>query len=575
LSNNNSNNNSYSNTNYEIPLKLTENLEKEDIVQKFVIDIKNNCVKLELNHKYNDQISINVPIGIIRSKKDGWILFTSKFRKDMKDFGVDPKHKLQIYSVLNDNSDLINHSDNSSISEEGEGEQQETTIEIPYSEWSIKLVEKYINLQKETLDLIPELWEPTEFTLSVRTILRIKNITLPFVGIILGPSGALKTAAVELYRNTKDTCYRDSFSAKSFVSHNSAIPKEKLVEIDLLPAIKNKLFLTPELSPTFSKKEDELNEILGIITRVLDGHGYESQSGAQGYRGYKDKHMFVWIGAAVDVPRKVHRLLGTLGPKLYFFRMKKVKKDENDYLKQAQEEKTKGDYTQKIEKIKSKMNDYSQWFDSKPFDYDTTLNDNKNEIDEKVLRLIIRLAILLKHLRGNVPVYETQESQGSNYGYTSASLEDPNRAITQLKNLARGHALSQGRTNVTMQDIPLLIKVVLSTASKERVILFDHLLENDGTLDTIDIKDHLLISKKTALKTMLELVILEIVNKLDMDSSNNNVFQIQLKEEFKWFLSDEFKQLRGNFGKEYHDEYIASKQEKEQKPSEEEEGEDI
>jgi len=144
-----------------------------------------------------------------------------------------------------------------------------------------------------------------------------------------------------------------------------------------------------------------------------------------------------------------------------------------------------------------------------------------------------------------------------------------------LKNLARGHALSQGRTNVTMQDIPLLIKVVLSTASKERVILFDHLLENDGTLDTIDIKDHLLISKKTALKTMLELVILEIVNKLDMDSSNNNVFQIQLKEEFKWFLSDEFKQLRGNFGKEYHDEYIASKQEKEQKPSEEEEGEDI
>jgi len=266
LSNNNSNNNSYSNTNYEIPLKLTENLEKEDIVQKFVIDIKNNCVKLELNHKYNDQISINVPIGIIRSKKDGWILFTSKFRKDMKDFGVDPKHNLQIYSVLNDNSDLINHSDNSSISEEGEGEQQETTIEIPYSEWSIKLVEKYINLQKETLDLIPELWEPTEFTLSVRTILRIKNITLPFVGIILGPSGALKTAAVELYRNTKDTCYRDSFSAKSFVSHNSAIPKEKLVEIDLLPAIKNKLFLTPELSPTFSKKEDELNEILGIIT---------------------------------------------------------------------------------------------------------------------------------------------------------------------------------------------------------------------------------------------------------------------------------------------------------------------
>src|SRR5215212_11051406 len=132
-----------------------------------------------------------------------------------------------------------------------------------------------------------------------------------------------------------------------------------------------------------------------------------------------------------------------------------------------------------------------------------------------------------------------------------------------------------------MQDIPLLIKVVLSTASKERIILFDHLLENDGKLDTISIKDHLIIAKKTALKTMTELTILGVTDRLEMQnnngdsSSNNNVFQIQLKEEFKWFLSDEFKQLRGNFGKEYHDEYIASKQEKEQKPSEEEEGEDI
>src|SRR5687768_6199169 len=100
----------------------------------------------------------------------------------------------------------------------------------------MKLVEKYTSLQKEILYLIPELWEPIEFTLSVRTILRIKSITLPFAGIVLGPSGGLKTATVELYRDTKDSCYRDSFSAKSFVSHNTAIPKEKLDEIDLLPA---------------------------------------------------------------------------------------------------------------------------------------------------------------------------------------------------------------------------------------------------------------------------------------------------------------------------------------------------
>jgi hypothetical protein len=589
---NNSNNNN-NNNQFEIPLILPKKLEESGIISKFCIDTNDNYVKLRLNSIYDPPVTLDVPIDIIK-QKDGWKKFTNEFKDLRKTFkNVSEDHNIWIYSAVNENGSRIrshlmqnqqqHHQQQQESDQLKEQEQQKRELEstteeqIPFSERSIKLVEKYSDLQKEILNLIPELWEPVEFTLSVRTILRIKSITLPFAGIVLGTSGGLKTATVELYRNTQDTCYRDSFSAKSFVSHNTAVPKEKLIEIDLLPAIKDKLFLTPELSPTFSKKEDELNEILGIITRVLDGHGYESQSGAQGHRGYTGKHMFVWIGAAVDIPRKVHRLLGTLGPKLYFFRLKKVEKDEKDYLKQMQDEEVKGDYIQKIEKIKSKMNDYLQWFDSRPFDYDTTINNNnKHDIEEKVLLRIIRLAILLKHLRGNVPVYETKESQGSDYGYTSASLEDPNRAITQLRNLARGHALSQGRTVVTMQDIPLLIKVVLSTASKERVILFDHLLENNGKLDTINIKDHLLISKKTALKTMTELVILEIVDRLEMENNNpynnnNNAFQIQLKDEFSWFLTDEFKKLRQDFGKEYYDEYISSKQESQQQQETEDE----
>jgi hypothetical protein len=35
------------------------------------------------------------------------------------------------------------------------------------------------------------------------------------------------------------------------------VAKEQLQEIDMLPKIKNKLFLTPELAPTFAAKEDD------------------------------------------------------------------------------------------------------------------------------------------------------------------------------------------------------------------------------------------------------------------------------------------------------------------------------
>jgi len=49
-----------------------------------------------------------------------------------------------------------------------------------------------------------------------------------------------------------------------------------------------------------------------------------------------------------------------------------------------------------------------------------------------------------------------------------AIIEDPSRAITQLRNLARGHALSKGRNYIKVEDIPMLIKVVLSTCSIEK-----------------------------------------------------------------------------------------------------------
>ena len=134
-----------------------------------------------------------------------------------------------------------------------------------------------------------------------------------------------------MFRDAPNTFYTDAFSAKAFVSHNTSVSRKELTNIDLLP--KDKVFLSPELSLTFSKKEDELVEILGILIRVLGGKGYESDTGAHGHRCYTGNYMFVWIGAGVEVTRKVHKHLSTLGPKLYFYRLSKIPKTEDDYIR--------------------------------------------------------------------------------------------------------------------------------------------------------------------------------------------------------------------------------------------------
>ncbi len=214
------------------------------------------------------------------------------------------------------------------------------------------------------------------------------------------------------------------------------------------------------------------------------------------------------------------------------------------------EELKKNNFVERKNAVKAALSDYFQWFDQCPIGK----SDVKNELikiewesskdEENALELIIRLAQLLASLRGFAVTWETKDTQGSGYAYGTPTIEHPTRAITSLANLAKGHALLEGRMHITMSDIPLLIKTVLSTAPVERVMIFDLLLNSGGELNASDIEDFLNISRPTALRTMTELKILGLVNLTQESESSNSVRTIKLKKEFEWFLSDEFKRLR-------------------------------
>ena len=174
-------------------------------------------------------------------------------------------------------------------------------------------------------------------------------------------------------------------------------------------------------------------------------------------------------------------------------------------------------------------------------------DNEKNE--ELPKRYIIKLGILLSHLRGVVTTWgDTSDSQGLDYAYALAIVEDPSRAMTQLMNLARGHALSQGRNYITMQDIPLVIKVVFSTASKERVRIYELLIEHQGKLSTSMITDSLNTSNNTAKRTMAEFKAVGLVNLGNVTTPTETGAvvekQVTLKNEFNWFLSDDFHAVR-------------------------------
>lgn len=413
-------------------------------------------------------------------------------------------------------------------------------------EWQSRLWEKYVHLKQVCSDNLPGLWDSLEFELSVQKILNIKDCTLPFAGIVLGRPSSLKTVGIDLFRKWANTYYTDNFSAKAFVSHSTAVKREELEKIDMLPKIKNNLFLTPELSPTFSKKDDDLIDVLGILTRVLDGHGYESDTGAHGHRGYNEPMMFTWVGAAVDIPYKVHKYLGTLGPKLYFLRLPNNKRSEDEYLDEIDKK-----FEEKKNRVQIALFDYLNLFercpnlqmDSKPQLQKIEWDFQKNERLAK--QYIVKLGMLLAHLRGVVPTWHTEDTDGLGYGYALATIEEPDRAITQLMNLARGHALSRGRNYVTLLDIPIVIKVVFSTASLERVRIFELLLEFGGKLSTSMITNSLKIAENTAKRVMAEFRAIGLVDIDDVKGGTGSPEKrMILDSDFEWFLTEEFTSVR-------------------------------
>jgi hypothetical protein len=69
----------------------------------------------------------------------------------------------------------------------------------------------------------------------------------------------------------------------------------------------------------------------------------------------------------------------------------------------------------------------------------------------------MQIHIINQHpLRAIVFTWETKDTQGSEYAYAMAIIEDPSRAITQLRNLARGHALSKGGITLKSKISPCL-----------------------------------------------------------------------------------------------------------------------
>ncbi len=374
----------------------------------------------------------------------------------------------------------------------------------------------------------PDLWPATEAALSTCATLLLADNSNPVTLILCGAASSGKTTIINMFEGVNvmgnPLMYRsDKFTAAAFVSHSAQATSERLQKIDLLPKIKNKVLLTPELSTLFRGKPDELERTFTIITRVLDGQGLMIDSGTHGRRGYEGPHIFAWIGATTPLNGPVWRIMATLGSRLFFFVLEGQAKTSTANLVASLSKEV--PHAEAIKQCQGVIGPFLDAVFTKHGGV-SAMKWNRGGDSQAVLWGIGKFAELLAVMR---TTYDKDNK---------SSPESPHRAYVVLYNLARGHALVHGRTELTAEDVPLIAQVALSSIPQNRRGVLLAMAKNQGKPVTVSEAEAALeVSRHTAESVMQEMHWLGVATLIKV--GNGVASLLEIKSEWQWFMEGE------------------------------------
>ena len=370
----------------------------------------------------------------------------------------------------------------------------------------------------EQLDSIISRYFPDKFfylkliLASGYATLFINGITQPISLFLLGDPSTKKSTLLEIMRGLDRVLWSDIFSPASFVSGARDIEGG-----DLLPRLRNRCLVTPELGVLF--KDRNLPQTLGLLTRLLDGMGYVRHTGF-GEVGVHENVRFNWCAAIVKIQPKIWDLLGHLGHRLLFLHLENdsesVEAVENRLVRMITEDR---DYNEKLSICRDACVAYFQKIQAR---YPNGVTWNTAMDEQSAKQLIVRAALMLKSLRGTIDPKDA----------TNTIFEEPTRLTQSFYNICRGYALMHDRTHVIFNDVESVLAVMLDSAPAERKKLLLALLKQDGEIDA---DQYMEMSKHSHKRVLEDFTNFETLNIVDL-IQDSSVKRIRLKPEFSWLL---------------------------------------
>ena len=409
-----------------------------------------------------------------------------------------------------------------------EAGENKVSFDFEYIHQDIKSLD---DLKKIIMKNFPSIWFETKACLSTCATLSLKNLNgCPSLNLIGSPSGE-KTTTLSFFYGQDKTYLSDDFTPRSFVSHSANVKVEELGAVDLLPRLKNKVLITPELAPLFESPRDKLIDNFSMLTRVLDGEGLNRDSGVHGHRGYSGDYKFAWLGASTPIRASVWNVMGKIGNRLFFLNMREKKRDGKDYLEMFSGRA----YEQKVKECRGAVRSFLDHLYKqnliRSLEWDA-------EGDIFILKDIIKYAQFLSKLRGSLMLWKSEEK--GKYEFSFPVIEEPPRAINSLYNLAKGHALIHDRNFLKKEDLEIVKAIAFSSMPHDRYEFLKLLAKHEGKLTTSQIENELNCSQDTALRTMKIFEILGVVKiksiNIDTSSVGRPMKYIEINQEFQELL---------------------------------------
>ncbi|MFC1994478.1 hypothetical protein ACFLVI_04350 [Chloroflexota bacterium] len=371
-----------------------------------------------------------------------------------------------------------------------EGQLEQTTEEAT-TETSIEEVLALVG------DKFPNYSLGVEVSLSAMATLLLQDNANPAFLIKEGPAACGKTTIDNMIGHINGvTVWSDSFTPRSFLSHRADCKEEQLQDIDLLRRIRHKVLITPDLAPTLNKRGDDLRELIGIITRVLDGQGLETDSGAHGHRSAVGDYLFVWLASTTPLGKIGWSEIGKAGTRTLIFDLPRNGRhsEADDLLANILGRET---YREKVTECRKVVNNFIVQLIER-YGNVRGVTWPRND-DVRLLRAIESLTKLCVDWRA-------MSQQGEDI-----IKDSPQRHIVLLYNLARGHALLYDRLELTEDDVTIVARIATDSIPHWRRPILRAMIR-EWRLDTPRIQRITGVSRTTALGYMEELAAVDAVH---------------------------------------------------------------